>query len=156
MTAPSAHIPRAHYALLMAAATAGALGVIWLVAQSRHVAPDVLRSSLISFAVGSFLTFLPAVLNIAREHWGLAVLASGVGRAIVSLALAYFMGLSPAGAPSRDAMMATAAATGLVLLVEVIGSVLILSRIERQRDAARSSTPTQIPTQAPTKNVVTH
>lgn len=133
------HIPRAAFALVMGAATLAALALAWLLAGRLGGGPSEARAALLALAAASTLSFAPAILRIPHQHWGVAVLLSGVARGLVALLLAYLVSrASPSLAP-RPLFLAVAAGAILCLVAETAAAVAILAAIERRRADAASS-----------------
>lgn len=142
MMQSSTHIPRAQYGLWMGLATLASLGLAWGAAWFFGGSADIARKALVATCAGSLATFAPVMLRIGFEHWGLAVLMSGVARSLIALGIAYGMASSLPAESTRPLMLGTASAMGLMLLVESCAAVLVLSKLDRERvssPAARAS-----------------
>lgn len=132
-TAPKPSIPRLQYGIAMSAATLVGLAIAWFMAQSRGGDQAAAFTALVGLAIGSIATFIPVILRISLEHWGVAVLFSGTARALIGLAYVYFFATGNVADGSRPALVGAAAGAGVILAVEVAAAVFILSRIERAR-----------------------
>lgn len=138
LSAERGDIPRLTYGLIVATATAGAIGLAWWVATWLGGTGSTVRVLLLALGAGSFATLVPAVVRMGREHWGLAVVASGVGRALIVLGICYGVGARGVEVSSRPMFVGAAAALGLMLVVETVASIVVLSRVERARAGARA------------------
>src|SRR6185369_8067942 len=94
--------------LVIAAATTAALG-----GSGRAVA-----SACLTVAVGSMLTFLPAILRIRADYWGVAVLVAGMTRSLLILAIAYSMTHGSGDLPARPLFVGALAGAVAILIAE--------------------------------------
>lgn len=122
-----------------------------LVAWGLGGGADGVRVAVTALAIGAFISFVPAVMTISAEFWGVAVLACGVARALVTLGVAYTTVQNTPGLGSRPVMLAAAAGAGLMLLVETAASVRVLAEIERSKEALKKTGHAQAP--APMEHV---
>lgn len=126
----------------MLAATIVAFGVAFLVGKTLGADASNLRFALVALALGSFATFVPAVLAISKETWGVAVLVAGMARALIALGYCFALKETDPAVLPRPLFLAVASAAMFLLVVEVVVSIRILSSIERQRLTTREpSTP---------------
>lgn len=91
----------------------------------------------IALAVASLASFLPAVLSVGAAHWGMVVLASGVGRSLLVLAIVY--AATENGLPSRPTFLGAGAGALFVLVVETVLAIVILSAIERTKQQLKNT-----------------
>lgn len=131
-------IPRARYGLMMAGATLVALGVVWAVCAWMGGDGPTLRAAMTATAVGAFATFVPAVMVISAEFWGVAVLVAGTARSLAAVALAFMFTQNDPAVASKPAMLSVSAGAMLVLAAEVIAAISILSAIERRKAELRA------------------
>jgi hypothetical protein len=92
--------------------------------------------ALLAIAVGSIATFIPAILHIGRDYWGIAVLFSGTARSLIVLAIAY--AVSQSGTPGRPLFIGAIAGAAVILIAETAAAIRILATLERRRVALKS------------------
>lgn len=131
--ASSIQIPRARYGLAMLAATLVALALGWIVATRLGADGGTQRILLLAFAFGAFATAVPACFPISREYWGLAVVVSGVGRAMLMLGVCFVTREVNPEMVARPLFLGVASGAMLLLFTEVVLAVRNLSDIERRR-----------------------
>lgn len=136
---PQTQIPRGRYGLWMVIATIASFAVVWGVVRLLGGSSELAMKGVLALAIGSFATFVPALLRIGFEHWGIAVLLAGVVRSLVSLGVAFASLSAFGGEASRPLFVAIASALGLLLLVESLTAVSILSKLDRQRTGAAAT-----------------
>lgn len=157
MAAPSElTIPRAKYGLWMGLATLGALVLAAAMAAGMGGESATIRAVLLATAIGAVATFLPAVMVIAAEYWGVAVLVCGAARSLAVIGLAYYYVQTDPSLGSRAVMLPVSAGTMLVLALEVAASVSILSAIERRKAAIRSGGGSQASSSASSTSSAAH
>lgn len=132
-------IPRARFGLLMlpAVLVAGALSAgmaLALGGTGREVS-----AALIAVGVGSILTFAPALLQLGRENWGVAVLAFGLFRSLVILGAAWMIESANPELAKRPFYLAVMGGAVFLLVVETAVAVTILQKIENARLALKKS-----------------
>jgi hypothetical protein len=93
----------------------------------------------VALAIGSIISFGPALFRVESDHWGVAVLACGVVRGMGVLAAAYFMAQNDPALTPRPLYMGAAAGAVVILIAESVIAVTILSRLERQREQIKSA-----------------
>jgi hypothetical protein len=119
----------------MVLVTVAALVAAWVTARALGGDAGTARAATLALAIGSVLTLGPAVLRIDREHWGVAVLACGMGRGLVTLGAAYLMAAGNDALAPRPLYLGAVAGVLVVLLAESVAAILILSSLERRRAA---------------------
>jgi len=129
----SIQIPRGRYGLCMLAATLVALALGWIVATRLQADGTALKVLFLAFAFGAFATAIPACFPISREYWGLAVVVSGVGRAMLMLGVCFVARELNPEMIARPLFLGVASGAMLLLFTEVVLAVRILSDIERRR-----------------------
>lgn len=130
-------IPKAKYGLWMAVVTVLALASVWALTRSFGGDSPSALTAIKALAIASFATFIPAVLNIGRAHWGLAVLVSGMGRALLAVGLAFGF------AQQNDALSSGAlmkAVSGVAILILVVESFLAIQILRQPTAATTDST----------------
>ncbi|QOJ00230.1 MAG: hypothetical protein HRU70_06905 [Phycisphaeraceae bacterium] len=128
---------RKSFGLAMLGATLAALALGVGVSAAMGGGWDAGRSVVVALAAGSFLTFIPALVPISREYWGVGVLFCGATRGLVVIGLAYALSGGEGGPERRPVMVGSASGAGLLLAVETALAVVLLSRLERAREASR-------------------
>ncbi|MGQ0628551.1 MAG: hypothetical protein ACT4PL_10685 [Phycisphaerales bacterium] len=135
-------IPKARYGLIMAGTTLIAAGVSASVAAVLGGDGTVILSVLTAFLIGSVFTFIPAIARVGHDHWGVVVLFSGVSRSLLVLAIAYSALHNNPDMVARPLFLGAVSGTFLVLMAETAAAVSILSKIERERVAAKAAATT--------------
>lgn len=120
----------------MAGATVVTIAAAWFMAGRLGGNAATTNALLYGMVAGSVVTFLPAVLRISKEFWGVTVLLSGVGRSLIIIALCYVFRENNAEIIARPLFMSAAAGAILLLVIETVTTIKILSALERQRDRA--------------------
>lgn len=136
-TTPQLSIPRATYGLIMAGATVAGLACAAAVASGLGGSGEVVRYALIALAVGSIATFVPAMFLISAEYWGVAVLFSGVARGLIVVAISYFITQGNPDLSSKALFYGSISGAGMVLFVETATAIVMLSKVERTRQALK-------------------
>lgn len=131
-------IPRGSYGLKMASATALGLVLAGVVAAAIGADQKTIGSTVLALAIASVVTFIPVVLRVRAEYWGVAVLASGMGRSLMALAVAYSMTLTDPGLSTRALFMGAVAGAVVILIVESALAIATLSQWDRQRLALKN------------------
>lgn len=140
-TGAELEIPRLKFGLLMLGVTVLGLACAWIVAGLGSGSEAESRSAAMALAIGSFLTFIPAVARISRDYWGVAVLFCGAARILAVLGIAYLITNSDPSRPSRPIFMGAASGAGLVMIAESALAVVFLSQIERARERLKKAVP---------------
>jgi len=126
------HPPRAKYAVIMALATAAAALIGVGVTMGMRAPLDVVLAVVGVAVAGAFVTFLPALLNISKEMWGVAVLGSSMGRAILILGLTLAIDKVRTSTDGHAALwIGAVCGAGVVLVVEAAAAVRILSTMDK-------------------------
>ena len=82
--------------------------------------------------VGAFATFIPALLSISKEMWGVAVLGSSMARAILILAVTLLIDKTRTTVDGHTALwIGAVCGAGVVLVVEAVAAVRILSTMDK-------------------------
>jgi hypothetical protein len=90
---------------------------------------------------GSFATFIPAVLRIDRQMWGVAVLGSSMTRTMIILAIVLVIDQSrDLGTAHKALWVAALCAAGVILVIETGAAIRILSSMEKSASLASHST----------------
>jgi hypothetical protein len=140
--APFLHIPRRLYAARVALATAAALVAAGLIASLAGADARTAAAAVLALGIGSIATFIPAVMVIGPGRWGIAVLLSGVGRALIVLGAAYAMDHAGAGLPTRPLYFGAVGGAVLVLVLETVAAIRILARMEHiERSGVATASP---------------
>jgi hypothetical protein len=93
-------------------------------------------------AAGSLATFLPAILNVDRQSWGLVVLGASMARTMLILVFALFIDKTRDLADGRTALwIGTMCGAGLVLIIESAVSIRVLAALDRSASSSRFSSP---------------
>jgi hypothetical protein len=137
--APTLDIPRSAYGLKVGVAVLAGLVLAAVVAAAMGGDGRAVRSAVLAVAVGSALTFLPALLRISAEYWGVAVLASGVARSLLVLAIAYAMSKGNGDLAVRPFFVGALVGAVTILMAESALAVATLARWDRQRLALKNS-----------------
>ena len=138
--------PRGKYAAIMAVTTVLAMASASGVAAMMGAPGRAAILAALSVMAGSLATFIPAILRVERQSWGLAVLGSSMARTIVILAVALAIDKSRDLGDARTAFwIGTMIGTGVVLLIESAVSIRILAAMERSASASRGSGPSPAP-----------
>jgi hypothetical protein len=122
----------------MLAATCLAAGVAW-VASRQMASANEANTCLTALAIGSLATFIPVVLRISADFWGLTVLASGLARAMIVLGVCYFLTQAKPGLVERAVFLPAVAAVILLLIVESAAAVKFLSTLDRRKAELKRS-----------------
>ncbi len=134
-------VPTRVHALVMGLATLLAAGVSWGVSSALGADPFTVRNVLIACALGAVPTFAPVVLRTRAEYWGVAVMAAGVGRILVSLGYCYVIRENSPEILTRPLFVGVVSGAFLLLVIEVTTAVKILAAIERRRSAPLDGAP---------------
>ena len=134
-------VPTRIYALVMGLATLLAAGVSWGVSDFLGADAFTRRTVLIAGALGAVATVAPVVLRVRAEYWGVAVMAAGVGRILLSLGFCYAVRESSPEVLSRPLFVGVVSGVFLLLVIEVTTAVKILATIERRRSAPLDGAP---------------
>jgi hypothetical protein len=140
-SSPPIDIPRGEYALKMA----GAVGLAVLGAAACTAAlggsNKSVMDTVLALAIGSTLTFLPAIVPVGASHWGIAVLCSGVARSLLILGLAYTLSEGHNDGSPRAFFIGTLIGAVAVLIAESAFAISMLARWDRQRLLVKHSEP---------------
>lgn len=116
----------------MLVATLVAAAGAWLVAMRIGTDAGAFAVPLLlAMGIGSLATLAPVVLDIDKDHWGVVVLGSGVGRSLIVLAICF--SLQPEEVSSRPLFMGALTFVLTLLIAETVMSIRVLSSIERHR-----------------------
>src|SRR5437763_769797 len=105
-------------------------GVGWPFDRWRSSAPVRLLSGP-GVAVGSIITFIPALLSVGPDFWGIAVLLCGVGRGLAVLGLAFVLDHAGTGLMTRPLYFGALGGAVLILIAESAVAIRILAQLER-------------------------
>lgn len=114
-------------------AIAGAAGWSWSMGGATTV-----QTVLIALAIGSLATAIPVLMKISADYWGVAVLASGVARAMLILVVCYMLTQSNQN-PNRAIFLPAVTAAIFLLAVESTAAIRILAGLERQKAALKAA-----------------
>lgn len=134
-------VPTAVHALVMGVATLVAAGLAWGVAAGLGADASTLRIVLMASGAGALATFAPVVFRVRSEYWGVAVMAAGVGRILLSLGCCYLVRESSPGILARPLFVGVVSGAFVLLVVEVTSAVKILAAIERRRSTPLDGAP---------------
>lgn len=124
--------PRLKYATWMALTTLVAVAIAGVVAALFGASMAVCILAAAAVAVGSFATFLPSILVVDRQAWGLVVLVASMIRTLIILAITLFFAKTRVPADAHTALWIGAmCGAGLVLIVESAFAVSILSSMDK-------------------------
>ena len=138
--------PRAKYAGIMLAVTIVAAGCAAMLPLLMGTPNRVALFASGAVLVGSVATFLPALLRVDRQSWGLVVLGSSMARTMAILAFTLFIDKSRDLGDARTALWIGAmVGAGVVLIVESAVSIRILAAMDRVTSASRISGPHTAP-----------
>ncbi|MGD9689557.1 MAG: hypothetical protein AB7K52_06875 [Phycisphaerales bacterium] len=138
-------IPRRTFGLVMGVSTAVALGLTWMVAvwiaqgtPLESAGPASARAAVLALLIGSIATLGPALMRVGVDHWGFAVLLSGVARAMLALAVGFLLTQTSTGLEPRPLFMGVCAGAVLLLIIETALCISILSRLDRAQEHRRA------------------
>lgn len=124
-------IPRASYGFTMAAVTCAGLGLTGLMSMGMGADGKTAGLAVIALAIGSLATAVPVALNISDLYWGVVVMAAGIGRSLLTLAIAFV--ISRSGVESKPLFLGAVSGAVLILILESMVAIRILAQLERRR-----------------------
>ena len=101
--------------------------------------PGQAQTAAMALAIGSVVGFAPALLRIGAEHWGLVVLLSGVGRALLVLGVCYAAAAGTPELAGRPLSLPALGAAVFLLTLETATAVRVLGRIEQRKAELRTA-----------------
>ena len=131
-------IPRASYGFTMAAITGVGLLVAGLVAVGVGGTSQTAGLAMVALSIGSLATAIPAVMAISAEYWGVSVLFSGLGRSLLTLAIAFVM--SRSGVEAKPLFLGAVSGAVLILVFESALAIRILAQLERRKVQLKEAT----------------
>ena len=114
-------------------AMAGAIGGVLLLGGNTSVG----WLAVAAVAVGSIATFVPVLVNIAPDYWGVAVMFCGTARALLVVGVCYLMMQNNAEIVQRQLFLPAVGAAVFLLAVETAVAIRILARADRLREAQK-------------------
>jgi len=113
-------------------ATVIAVGVAVGVTMAMGAPGHVAMFAVAAIAAGSFATFLPAVLNVERQMWGVVVVAASMGRIILILAVALSLERSNNVGDARTALwIGVLCGAAAAMIIEAVVSIRILASMDK-------------------------
>jgi hypothetical protein len=139
-SAPTAlSIPRFGYGLMIGLVSLGTvllgLGTTWFLGGSQ---PSILLVAG-ALAFGAIVSLIPALMKISAEFWGVAVMLAGVARGLIVLGVVFVATENNPDLSRRAMYLGAMVGTVLALIVETTAAVMILSKIERAKAAAKTA-----------------
>jgi hypothetical protein len=132
--------PRGKYAGIMAVATVAAVGCAAAVCLLMDAPGRVALLAGLAVTLGSLATFLPSILQVERQSWGLVVLGSSMARTMVILACALFFDQTRNLGDARTALwIGSMCGAGIALIVESAVSVRFLAAMDRSASSSQCS-----------------
>ena len=133
--------PRAAYAGLMLVAVAAGLGLTAFVGYRIGGGAQTLMFALSALGIASLATFLPSIIvtRSGTQSWGLIVLGASMVRALGALVLGYIFESSNS-LDRRPFWIGLVSGAALILVAESVAAIMILARIERDKQLDRGST----------------
>jgi len=117
----------------MLVGTLVAIAGAWAASRAMGGTPEQANAAAIALGAGSLLSFAPALIRIGADHWGVAVLLAGVGRALLVAAICYFIKENNPDLMGRPLFIPALGAAIFLLTLETALAVRILSKIEQQK-----------------------
>lgn len=132
----------------MAITTVIAVAFAGAIAMLMGAPERVVLLTVLAVAAGSLATFLPAILSVERQSWGLVVLGASMARTMLILVCALLFDKTRDLGDARTALWIGAmCGAGLVLIVESVVAVRVLAAMDRSALPSNRS-PSQAAAQA--------
>jgi hypothetical protein len=134
--------PRSLYAGIMALATLLGVAIASGVALMMGAPAKVAGLAAMAMVAGSFATFIPALLRIDRQTWGLAVLGASMARTMLILAIVLVIDRSrDFGEAHKTLWIAAMCGMGAILVIESAAAIRILSAMDKSASRPTPTTP---------------